>query len=160
VVSFPLLTLEHAAASSLDQLLSFSVAGAQDAGAISALLDHVDMGSGFRQAALKSLQARDALPVAAADLMTKLGLLFALAATGALLALGMRRRIGALLVTVLAGVLANAAVCGTLSVVDGRYQARVVWLVAFVGLLAASEVWTLLSRRSRALLPAHSASSD
>jgi hypothetical protein len=53
------------------------------------------------------------------------------------LILGLRdARVAGLGAAVLAGVLANAAICGVLSGVFDRYQARVLWLVPFAAIVA------------------------
>jgi hypothetical protein len=148
LVRFPLPILQHAAISSLQQLLSFTLGGEQDAASLSSLLADVDLGEGFRQAALNSRQAQNALPFAEANLLTGVGLSISFVAIAYYLWSGARPEMLALLATILTGVVMNAVVCGTLSMVDDRYQARIVWLIPFFGLLALFfESWDRLRRR-------------
>lgn len=145
VASYPLRVAGHAALSALRQLASFSVAS----GRRPEDLAKAEFSSSFEAAAQTSRQARAALPFAAADRLASAGLLIAVVALATLLVVGMSQPLLALTATVLVGVLANALICGALSVVDGRYQARVVWLVAFAGLLAMAELWDRWRERHR-----------
>jgi hypothetical protein len=44
-------------------------------------------------------------------------------------------------------ILANAFVCGALSNVEGRYQARVAWLIPFAAIVVAARIVGFGSRR-------------
>jgi hypothetical protein len=47
----------------------------------------------------------------------------------------------------LAGILLNAAICGGISEDESRYQARVIWLIPLIALLAEAPVWIRPARR-------------
>lgn len=55
----------------------------------------------------------------------------------------------AVIVMVLAGILANAAVCGALSEPGPRYQARVAWLLPLLGVVFVIGLWRTTGRRQR-----------
>jgi hypothetical protein len=141
VAEFPLRVLKASASSALAQFVSFSVASGRGPESIRTMLDP-GFGQRLNEGAENSRQGRGTLPFSSADKVIGAGLLMAAVAAGSLLALGMRPRTFALLAAILTGLVANAAICGTLSVVDGRYQARIIWLVTFLGLIAILEFWT------------------
>jgi len=88
-----------------------------------------------------SLQARGALPAAAAPFLVLHAAVLLLGGVGALLAwrgaarAGDARRLG-LVLMILVGVTANALVTGALSGPHDRYQARIAWLLPLAALLA------------------------
>jgi hypothetical protein len=92
-----------------------------------------------RSAYDSSLQAHNALPQRAAtivQLMTVIASLLIILASlpGAIRRRGVHRdRLLALTGVVVAAVLSNAFICGVLSGVDPRYQARVIWLIPLLG---------------------------
>ena len=99
-----------------------------------------DVGEVFNQ----SRQAQGQLPIIGARNLHIVGLLFGVASCLCLmLVLGtsMPKRQIALYAVVFAGILWNGIVTGAMSGPHDRYQARVIWLVCFAGLLGASTLW-------------------
>ena len=85
------------------------------------------------QACEDTLQAQGHIPYAE---ISNWQLLVVLLAIGGLVPLRKcRHRLGTLAAWVMLGVVLNAAICGVLVEPDGRYQARVIWLIPFVVLL-------------------------
>ena len=78
--------------------------------------------------------------VIAAALASMLGVAAGLLSGRARTADTARRRLTVFATLVLAGVVANAAVCGILSGPFARYQSRLIWLVPFVALLFAADL--------------------
>jgi len=109
---------------------------------------------GAREHYIGSRQARDALPL---DLLTDIQFWFviaSLAASGTLIPLLWRRHsnlLPGLGLVIVAAVVANALVTGVLSVVDDRYQCRVIWLVP---LLAGLLLLDWIHQRQGAMAPA------
>jgi len=107
-----------------------------------------------RASYLVSRQARDALPL---DLFSDIQwwtIVASLAAMAVLIPFLWRRhspRLAGLSLVIVATVVANAVVTGALSVVDDRYQCRVIWLVP---LLAGIFFLDWLQQRGKARLEA------
>jgi hypothetical protein len=102
-----------------------------------------------RSSYVKSRQARNALPL---DLLTSIQIwaaLPSLAVIAAFVPLLWRRhpsrrhfpRIAGLSVVILSMVVANALITGTLSMVEDRFQCRVIWLVPFLAGMCVLDWW-------------------
>jgi len=128
--AYPLEQISHSAANFLGQLIAF---GFGDLCENSWVLDQFGpILPRARSGYAKSLQARNALPV---DLLTSIQLwavLASLAVIAVFVLLLWRRhspRIAGLSVVIVSMVLANALVTGALSMVEDRFECRVIWLV-------------------------------
>jgi hypothetical protein len=90
------------------------------------------------------LKALDVVPVQSIALMAAL----------LALALAIWRKISrrqlALGVTIISGIVVNAAVCGMLSAVNDRYQSRIMWLLPLFVIIAVLRLWRLDNSRQRA----------
>jgi hypothetical protein len=150
VRAYPLQQLSRSAANFWNQFQAFGLYGFDANGWMLQQFDEVLPQA--KASYLGSRQARDALPL---DLFTEIQwwtIVTSLAAIAVLIPLLWRRhstRLAGLSLIVTAAVVANAAVTGVLSVVDDRYQCRVIWLVP---LLAAIFFLDWLEQRKAARL--------
>jgi hypothetical protein len=150
--AYPREQLSRSAANFWSQFLNFGVYGFNPNDWMLQQFD--DVLPKARASYLGSLQARDALPL---DLFTEIQwwtIVASLAAIAALIPFLWRRhsqRLVGLTLVIAATVVANAGVTGVLSVVDDRYQCRVIWLVP---LLAAIFFLDWLGQRNAATLEA------
>lgn len=128
--AYPLQQFSRSAANFWNQLLSFGVYGFNPNDWMLAQFDQVFPSEKSRY--LRSRQSHDALPL---ELFTEIDwwtIVASLAAIAILIPLLWRRhtpRLVGLTLVVVSTVVANAWVAGVLSVVDDRYQCRVIWLV-------------------------------
>ena len=152
VRAYPLQQLSRSAANFRDQFLHFGVYGFNPNDWMLQQFDEVLPRA--KASYLGSRQSRDALPL---DLFTDIQwwtIIASLAAMAVLIPLLWRRhspRLAGLSLVVAAIVVANALVTGVLSVVDDRYQCRVIWLVP---LLAGIFFLDWLQQRDTARLEA------
>jgi len=150
--AYPLQQLSRSAANFLDQFLHFGPYGFNANDWMLQQFDEVMPRA--RASYLGSRQAHDALPL---DLFTDIQwwtIVASLAAIAVLIPFLWRRhspRLAGLTLVVAATVVANAWVTGVLSVVDDRYQCRVIWLVP---LLAGILFLDWLQQRETAKLEA------
>jgi hypothetical protein len=148
VRAYPLQQLSRSAANFWDQFLHFGVYGFGPNDWMLGQFD--DVLPWARASYLGSRQARNALPL---DLFTEIQwwtIIGSLAAMAFLIPFLWRRhspRLASLGLVVAATVVANAFITGVLSVVDDRYQCRVIWLVP---LLAAIFFLDWLQQRKTA----------
>ena len=148
--AYPMQQLSISAASFRNQLLNFGVYGFNANDWMLSQFD--DVLPRARASYLGSRQARDALPL---DLFTDIQwwtIVASLAAMAVLIPLLWRRhspRLAGLTLVVVAAVVANALITGALSVVDDRYQCRVIWLIP---LLTAIFLLDWLQQRDTATL--------
>jgi hypothetical protein len=130
VRAYPLQQLSRSAANFWDQFFHYGIYGFNQNDWMLAQFDEVLPRA--RASYLGSRQAHDALPL---DLFTEIQwwtIVASLAAIALLIPFLWRRhspRLAGLTLVVAATVAANAVVTGVLSVVDDRYQCRVIWLV-------------------------------
>lgn len=130
VRAYPLQQLSRSAANFRDQFMAFGLYGFDANGWMLQQIDEVLPRA--RASYLDSRQARDSLPL---DLLTEIQwwtIVASLAAIAVLIPFLWRRhspRLAGLTLVVAATVVANAGVTGVFSVVDDRYQCRVIWLV-------------------------------
>jgi len=127
--AYPLAQIERSAANAWEQLQTFDF---EDLDASSYVLDEFDpVMPQARARYVKSRQARNQLPL---DLITSVQNWTAaasLAVIGVFVPLLWRRHSGRVVglgVVVVSMVLANAAVTGAMSMVEGRFECRVIWL--------------------------------
>jgi hypothetical protein len=150
VRAYPLQQLSRSAANFWNQFMNFGAYGFDANGWMLQQID--EMMPRVRASYLGSRQAHDALPL---DLFTEIQwwtIVASLAAIAVLIPFLWRRhspRLAGLTLVVAATVVANAGVTGVLSVVDDRYQCRVIWLVP---LLAAIFFLDWLVQRKAARL--------
>ena len=148
--AYPYQQLSRSAANFWRQFLAFGVYGFNPNDWMLQQFDEVLPRA--RAGYLGSRQSRDALPL---DLFTDIQwwtIIASLAAMAVLIPFLWRRhspRLAGLTLVVAATVIANAGVTGVLSVVDDRYQCRVIWLVP---LLAAIFLLDWLGQRNAAKL--------
>jgi hypothetical protein len=130
VHAYPLQQLSRSTADFWDQVLHFGVYGFDSNDWMLQQFDEVLPRA--KASYLGSRQAHEALPL---DLFTEIQwwtIVTSLAAIAVLIPLLWRRhspRLAGLTLVVIATVVANAGVTGVLSVVDDRYQCRVIWLL-------------------------------
>jgi hypothetical protein len=130
VRAYPLQQLSRSTADFWDQVLHFGVYGFDSNDWMLQQFDEVLPRA--KASYLGSRQAHEALPL---DLFTEIQwwtIVTSLAAIAVLIPLLWRRhspRLAGLTLVVIATVVANAGVTGVLSVVDDRYQCRVIWLL-------------------------------
>jgi hypothetical protein len=130
VRAYPLQQLSRSTADFWDQVLHFGVYGFDSNDWMLQQFDEVLPRA--KASYLGSRQAHEALPL---DLFTEIQwwtIVTSLAAITVLIPLLWRRhspRLAGLTLVVIATVVANAGVTGVLSVVDDRYQCRVIWLL-------------------------------
>jgi hypothetical protein len=150
ICAYPLQQLSRSAANFRDQFLHFGPYGFNANDWMLGQFDETLPRA--RSSYLGSRQAHDALPL---DLFTEIQwwtIIASLAAIALLIPFLWRRhspRLAGLCLVVVATVVANALVTGVLSVVDDRYQCRVIWLVP---LLAAIFFLDWLQQRETARL--------
>jgi len=148
--AYPYQQLSRSAANFWRQFLAFGVYGFNPNDWMLQQFDEVLPRA--RAGYLGSRQSRDALPL---DLFTDIQwwtIIASLAAMAVLIPFLWRRhspRLAGLTLVVTAAVIANAWVTGVLSVVDDRYQCRVIWLAP---LLAGIFLLDWLQQRKRAAL--------
>jgi hypothetical protein len=143
VRAYPRQQLARSAANFREQLVRFAPYGFGPTDWILAQFDHVLPAS--RTGYVDSRQARDDVPVDFFEPIQFWTVVAALVVMAALVPLLWRRhsaRLAALVI--ISMVVANAAVTGALSVVDDRYQCRVIWLIP---LLAGVTVLDWLEQR-------------
>jgi hypothetical protein len=135
--AYPAQQFARSAANFQQQLLAFGLYGFDPSPWI--LSEFSTVLPGARSSYLRSRQARDALPL---DLLTDIQFLVVIASLGAIVGLVpllWRRhspRLAGLSLLIVSTVVVNALVAGVLSVVDDRYQCRVIWLIPLLaGLL-------------------------
>jgi hypothetical protein len=152
VRAYPLQQFSRSAANFRDQFMAFGLYGFDANGWMLQQIDEIMPRA--RASYLGSRQEHDALPL---DLFTEIQwwtIVASLAAIAVLIPILWRRhspRLAGLTLVVAATVVANAGVTGVLSVVDDRYQCRVIWLVP---LLAAIFFLDWLEQRKAARLEA------
>jgi len=150
--AYPLQQLSRSAANFWDQFLHFGSYGFNPNDWMLGQFDETMPRA--RASYLVSRQARDALPL---DLFSDIQwwtIVASLAAMAVLIPFLWRRhspRLAGLSLVIVATVVANAVVTGALSVVDDRYQCRVIWLVP---LLAGIFFLDWLQQRGKARLEA------
>ena len=150
VRAYPLQQLSISAANFWDQFFHYGIYGFNANDWMLQQFDEVLPRA--RASYLGSRQAHDALPL---DLFTEIQwwtIVASLAAIAVLIPFLWRRhspRLAGLTLVVTAAVIANAWVTGVLSVVDDRYQCRVIWLAP---LLAGIFLLDWLQQRKRAAL--------
>jgi hypothetical protein len=137
VRAYPRQQLLKSAANFRDQLVAFGIFGFDPSQWILGQFDHVLPAA--RSSYLRSRQAREALPL---DLLSEIQfwtVVASLAAIATLIPLLWRRhsaRLTGLGLVIVSMVVFNAMITGVLSVVDDRYQCRVIWLAPLLaGLL-------------------------
>jgi len=137
IAAYPLEQLQAAATHWLDQLASFAVS--PDFGRARQSWDSMSLGDTIPEQAANyqaGLAYRQLFPFAAFDLAQGVTAIAALA--WLLVRLGGTKRgplWRAAIVAILATLVVNAALCGMLSGVNDRYQARIVWLLPAAALL-------------------------
>jgi hypothetical protein len=155
VRAYPFQQLSRSAANFRDQFMAFGLYGFGPNGWMLQQIE--EMMPSVRASYLGSRQAHDALPL---DLFTEIQwwtIIASLAAMAVLIPLLWRRhstRLAGLTLVVVAAVVANAGVTGVLSVVDDRYQCRVIWLVpllAAIFLLDWFQEWEMVKSSFRRL---------
>jgi hypothetical protein len=130
VRAYPFQQLSRSAANFWDQFLRFGPYGFSANDWMQQQFDEVLPKA--KASYLRSQQAHDALPVDLFSVIQWWTIIASLAAIAVLIPFLWRRhspRLAGLILVVVATVVANAGITGVLSVVDDRYQCRVIWLV-------------------------------
>ena len=130
VRAYPLQQLSRSAANFRDQFFHFGIYGFSENDWMHQQFDEVLPRA--KASYLGSRQAHDALPLELFTEIQSWTIVASLAAIAVLIPFLWRRhspRLAGLTLVVAATVVANAGVTGVLSVVDDRYQCRVIWLV-------------------------------
>jgi hypothetical protein len=142
VRAYPREQFDRSAANFWDQLRVF---GLFDLGPSSWMLDQFQpVLPAARSSYLASRQARDALPLEAFSTLQFWAAIVSLLLIAAFLPHLWRRRsssLPGLALVIFAAVIANALVTGTLSMVEDRFQSRVVWLIPFLAGMLILDWW-------------------
>jgi len=93
LLAFPARILKARIAAAFEQFFSVSVGTGLSPGSVAIVLDNVNLGAGFEEAARVSRQSRNVLPIGQANWLAFAGLAVAFAAVVALLIIGTRRRV-------------------------------------------------------------------
>jgi hypothetical protein len=131
VRAYPGKQWDHSVANCREQLLAFGLRGFYSNAWVLSQLDGTLPGE--QPSYLKGRQARNALPIvwlSTLQYWVILGSLTAIVLLTALLWRSLDTKLVGLGLVIAATVIANALVAGTLSVVNDRYQSRVIWLIA------------------------------
>lgn len=156
IIAYPIWYLQISISDTFNQLISFSIDTGlmyADIGRKRIELDQAPLlnliqtyfPSSFNDF-ITSKQYMRQLPIQEARMVHKIMIIFsALATIPIVLALMWQRQrlLIALMFSITVGIISNAAVCGTFSTGDGRYQSRVIWLLVFYVLLG---IWCVVDR--------------
>jgi hypothetical protein len=149
VRAYPREQLARSAANFWDQLRVF---GLFDLGSSSWMLDQFEpVMPAARTSYLASRQARDALPLEEFSSLQFWTVIVSLLLIAALLPHLWRRRsspLPGLAFVIFAAVVANALVTGTLSMVEDRFQSRVIWLIPLLAGILILDWWNRPGTRS------------
>jgi hypothetical protein len=147
--AYPREQLARSAANFWDQLRVF---GLFDLGSSSWMLDQFEpVVPAARTSYLASRQARDALPLEEFSSLQFWAVIVSLLLIAALLPHLWRRRsspLPGLAFVIFAAVIANALVTGSLSMVEDRFQSRVIWLIPLLAGILILDWWNQLRTRS------------